>query len=70
MFDMKEYCFICGKEIKGNSCIVYMQDDNQASQYVGPNCYKKVLQSGKTGYSKGNTVKLFATIELAQRSQK
>lgn len=46
---MTEYCFACGKPLKaGKSFLVDTRDDQTV--YVGPECYKRVVEAGEEGY--------------------
>lgn len=44
-----ERCFACGKSLVGSAYnTVYTSDGSM--QYVGANCYRRVVRAGKEGY--------------------
>lgn len=67
MIDSQDKCFACDKPIKGdqNAYEAYVKSDKQM-QYVGSECYKKILLAGQKGYQPPlGGPRLFCFIEWA-----
>lgn len=63
-------CYACHRRIKApEAWQAYLEDDDHAPVYIGPDCFKRVDAAGADGYKppKGGP-RLFATPNLAERA--
>jgi hypothetical protein len=65
-----EKCYACGRKFRdpNNRQDAFLIDDGHATVLVGPECFRRIVKGGDTGYQPPNgSPRLFITKEQAKR---